>query len=155
MASIGNGRDGSEAVQANGPPSVERDAVLDQLHRMLAHPLFCNSKRYPGLLQHFVEHALAGKVDQLKERTKESTFFTVRPTTTPIWILWCASPLARSASGSRKIIFCLVVSRKSESIFVLALIYPSFTYPTVLRFPQPRSQSLLFRNRNQSPKQYL
>jgi hypothetical protein len=69
MASIGNGRGGSEAVLANGQPSVERDAVLDQLHRMLAHPLFCNSKRYPGLLQHLVEHALAGKVDQLKERT--------------------------------------------------------------------------------------
>jgi hypothetical protein len=69
MASIGNGRGGSEAVLANGQPSVERDAVLDQLHRMLAHPLFCNSKRYPGLLQHLVEHALAGKVEQLKERT--------------------------------------------------------------------------------------
>jgi hypothetical protein len=69
MASIGNGRGGSEAVLANGQPSVQPEAVLDQLHRMVAHPLFCNSKRYPGLLQHLVEHALAGKVDQLKERT--------------------------------------------------------------------------------------
>ena len=48
---------------------ADREAILSQLDRMVAHPLFCNSKRYPGLLRYLVEHALVGDVDQLKERT--------------------------------------------------------------------------------------
>lgn len=42
--------------------------IREQLDRVLAHPLFCNSKRYPGLLRFVVEQALAGNSDQLKER---------------------------------------------------------------------------------------
>ena len=47
----------------------DRDAVLLELHEVLASPHFCNSKRYPALLQYIVEHTLAGKSDLLKERT--------------------------------------------------------------------------------------
>ncbi|MFZ0340574.1 MAG: hypothetical protein WAL45_21295 [Terracidiphilus sp.] len=35
----------------------------------MASPHFCNSKRYPTLLQYIVENTLAGKLDSLKERT--------------------------------------------------------------------------------------
>ena len=49
--------------------SDDRRAVLEELHKILGSPHFCNSKRYPALLQYLVEHALEGRVDQLKERT--------------------------------------------------------------------------------------
>ena len=47
----------------------ERDAILGELEHVLASPHFCNSKRYPALLQYAVENALAGRSDLLKERT--------------------------------------------------------------------------------------
>jgi hypothetical protein len=44
-------------------------AVREQLKRLLAHPLFAHSKRYPVLLAYTVEQTLRGHGDQLKERT--------------------------------------------------------------------------------------
>jgi hypothetical protein len=43
--------------------------VRQQLNRILAHPLFTNSKRYPVLLAYAVEQALLGNAGELKERT--------------------------------------------------------------------------------------
>ena len=43
--------------------------VREQLKRLLAHPLFTNSKRYPVLLAYTVEQALLGNASELKERT--------------------------------------------------------------------------------------
>jgi hypothetical protein len=43
--------------------------VRQQLSRLLAHPLFTNSKRYPVLLAYAVEQALLGNAGELKERT--------------------------------------------------------------------------------------
>jgi hypothetical protein len=43
--------------------------VREQLRRILAHPLFMNSKRYPVLLAYTVEQTLDGKAGELKERT--------------------------------------------------------------------------------------
>src|ERR1700694_1616516 len=43
--------------------------VREQLNRLLAHPLFTNSKRYPVLLAYPVEQALLGNAGELKERT--------------------------------------------------------------------------------------
>jgi len=48
---------------------AERDAVREQLRRLLGSDLFANSKRYPNLLKHIVEETLASKTPQLKERT--------------------------------------------------------------------------------------
>jgi hypothetical protein len=47
------------------------DAVVvrEQLRRLLAHPLFTNSKRYPVLLAYAVEQTLDGNAGELKERT--------------------------------------------------------------------------------------
>src|ERR1700743_3478501 len=44
-------------------------AVRAQLKRLLAHPLFTNSKRYPVLLAYTVEETLLGNANELKERT--------------------------------------------------------------------------------------
>jgi hypothetical protein len=44
-------------------------AAREQLKRLLAHPLFTNSKRYPVLLAYAVEQTLLGHAGELKERT--------------------------------------------------------------------------------------
>lgn len=58
---------------AKGPNGVEAtpnaSIVREQLRRLLAHPLFTHSKRYPVLLAYTVEQALAGNAGELKERT--------------------------------------------------------------------------------------
>src|SRR6202047_727259 len=48
---------------------AERDAIRKQLERILANPLFRNSKRYPNLLRYVVEQTLQGQTSPLKERT--------------------------------------------------------------------------------------
>jgi hypothetical protein len=44
-------------------------AVRDQLDRLLVHPLFANSKRYPALLAYAIEQTLLGNAGDLKERS--------------------------------------------------------------------------------------
>jgi hypothetical protein len=48
---------------------AERNAIREQLDRILSSPLFKNSKRYPNLLRHVVERSLDGHTGHLKERT--------------------------------------------------------------------------------------
>ena len=48
--------------------SAEGDAVRDQVDRILADPLFSNSKRYTGLLRFIAERTLEGRSEDLKER---------------------------------------------------------------------------------------
>ena len=52
----------------NPSSDAERSAVREQLERILAHPIFRNSKRYPAFLGYVVEQALLGRTEQLKER---------------------------------------------------------------------------------------
>lgn len=47
----------------------EREAVHRQLEKVLRHPLFAHSQRYPMLLRYVVEQAVAGTVAHIKERT--------------------------------------------------------------------------------------
>jgi hypothetical protein len=49
--------------------SPDPAAIRLQLQRLLAHPLFTNSKRYPVLLAYAVEQTLLGNSSGLKERT--------------------------------------------------------------------------------------
>ena len=58
----------------------DRDAILSELHEILASPHFCNSKRYPALLEYVVENTLAGKEELLKERTIGIEVFDRPPT---------------------------------------------------------------------------
>ena len=46
----------------------ERAAVLREMERLLSSRHFCNSKRYPALLEYIVRETLAGNADSLKER---------------------------------------------------------------------------------------
>jgi hypothetical protein len=56
--------------EPNGTHSSSNAAhIRQQLDRLLAHPLFMNSKRYPVLLAYTVEQALLGNAGELKERT--------------------------------------------------------------------------------------
>jgi hypothetical protein len=64
LSSPQSGNDLSNA--ASGPNAV---LVREQLRRLLAHPLFTNSKRYPVLLAYAVEQSLLGNAGELKERT--------------------------------------------------------------------------------------
>ena len=50
-------------------PQIEPTRVREQLQRLLAHPLFANSKRYPALLAYAVEQTLQGNATELKERS--------------------------------------------------------------------------------------
>jgi hypothetical protein len=58
----------------------EREAILRELREIVASPQFCNSKRYPALLQHVVENTLAGRSELLKERTLGVEVFDRPPT---------------------------------------------------------------------------
>ena len=46
-----------------------RNAILEQLDRLLASPYFSHSRRFPNFLRFVVEHTLAGDVEDIKERT--------------------------------------------------------------------------------------
>jgi hypothetical protein len=58
----------------------EREAILGELRAIIASPHFCNSKRYPALLQYVVENTLAGRSELLKERTLGVEVFDRPPT---------------------------------------------------------------------------
>jgi hypothetical protein len=49
-------------------PPLTKQSVLAQVERIVASPLFRNSKRYTGLLRYVVEQKLEGRTDVLKER---------------------------------------------------------------------------------------
>src|SRR6202167_1366933 len=55
----------------SGRNEVTSNAALirEQLNRLLAHPLFTNSKRYPVFLAYTVKQTLLGNAGELKERT--------------------------------------------------------------------------------------
>lgn len=56
--------------KSNATESIPNAIVVrEQLNRILAHPLFTNSKRYPVLLAYTVEQTLLGNASELKERT--------------------------------------------------------------------------------------
>jgi hypothetical protein len=56
-------------VQERAPVAAgQREAVLEQLGRILASPLFTHSRHYPAFLRHVVERALDGQEARLRER---------------------------------------------------------------------------------------
>lgn len=73
---------GIKSVQEN-PQSITpvgAAAIREQLDRLLAHPLFSNSKRYPVLLAYAVEQTLKGNTSELKERSIGIDVFGRSPT---------------------------------------------------------------------------
>jgi hypothetical protein len=49
--------------------ALDPAVVREQVERLVAHPLFANSKRYPALLAYVVEQTLLGNASDLKERS--------------------------------------------------------------------------------------
>src|SRR5579863_185544 len=62
-------RDTVEDASQSPVDGTQRDAVRDQLGRMLASPYFSHSKRFPNFLRFVVDHTLSGTADNIKERT--------------------------------------------------------------------------------------
>jgi hypothetical protein len=56
-------------IRSAGESTASAAEIRTQLRKILAHPLFTNSKRYPVLLAYTVEQTLQGKAGELKERT--------------------------------------------------------------------------------------
>lgn len=70
----------SEQVDTWIPSSAEeKDAVIQQLDRLLQNPHFHKSKRFPIFLRFVVTEALAGRGDNLKERTLGVEVFGKEP----------------------------------------------------------------------------
>ena len=62
---------GSKSAPESTDPNqvTEAPRIREQLSRLLVHPLFANSKRYPALLAYTVEQTLLGNAAELKERS--------------------------------------------------------------------------------------
>ncbi len=58
---------------------AERESILQQLERLVASPVFRNSKRYCSLLKYLVEQTLEGRAENLKERTLGVEVFGRQP----------------------------------------------------------------------------
>src|ERR1700761_5960920 len=73
---------GVKTTQESVQPLTALDpaAIREQLERLLAHPLFANSKRYPVLLAYTVEQTLLGNAAELKERSIAVEVFGRSPT---------------------------------------------------------------------------
>jgi hypothetical protein len=61
-------QDPSEGWVREASPAIDRQAILQQLDRMLKSRHFHNSRRYPAFLAHIVRRRLDGDLDSLKER---------------------------------------------------------------------------------------
>jgi hypothetical protein len=62
---------------------AEKEAILQQLERLLENPYFHKSKRFPVFLRFVVTETLAGRGDVLKERTLGVEVFGKSPTYDP------------------------------------------------------------------------
>jgi hypothetical protein len=65
---------------AEGTLVTDASRIREQLQRLLEHPLFSKSQRYPLLLSHIVEQTLLGHASELKERTIGVDRFGKAPT---------------------------------------------------------------------------
>ena len=116
---------------------TEREAIRNQLERMLANPLFKNSKRYPNLLRYIVEHTLAGFPAELKERTLGVEVFGRQPDYDTN-----ADPIVRATAGEiRKRIAQYYHEHGHESEIRIDLLpgsyVPEFEIPAAKPAPLP------------------
>jgi hypothetical protein len=116
---------------AQGTLGVEPAAIREQLERLLAHPLFSNSKRYPVLLAYTVEQTLKGEGADLKERSIGVEVFGRLPTYDAN-----ADPVVRITAGEvrkRLIQYYYDAAHNGEVIIEL----PSGSYVPQFRLPEP------------------
>jgi hypothetical protein len=124
---------GTKSVQ-DPPPlanGLEPAAIREQLDRLLIHPLFCNSKRYPVLLAYTVEQTLRGGGSELKERSIGVEVFGRSPTYDAN-----ADPVVRITAGEvrkRLIQYYYDPSHAGELVIEL----PSGSYVPFFRAAEP------------------
>jgi hypothetical protein len=128
---------GTKSVQEPLAASAENAAAIrDQLERLLAHPLFANSKRYPALLAYAVEQTLKGNGPELKERTIGIEVFGRSPTYDAN-----ADPVVRITAGEvRKRLMQYYYDSAHDGELVIEL--PSGSYMPLFRAPElPQAES--------------
>jgi hypothetical protein len=113
------------------PETVSDPLVIrEQLHRLLAHPLFANSRRYPALLSYAVEKTLKGDAAELKERSIGVEVFGRAPTYDAN-----ADPVVRITAGEvRKRLSLYYYDSSHAGEVVIEL--PLGTYVPVFRQPE-------------------
>ncbi|MGA3049162.1 MAG: hypothetical protein ABSD67_21200 [Terracidiphilus sp.] len=121
-----------ENTQPSGPIAVPTAAaVRQQLERLLAHPLFSNSKRYPALLAHTVEQTLKGNSSELKERSIGIDVFGRSPSYDAN-----ADPVVRITAGEvRKRLVQYYYDSTHDGELVIEL--PIGSYVPVFHVPDP------------------
>jgi hypothetical protein len=111
-------------------PLFDAPRVREQLERLLAHPLFSNSKRYPALLAYTVEQSLLGNAGELKERSIAVEVFGRAPSYDAN-----ADPVVRITAGEvrkRLTQYYYDVSHRGELVIEL----PIGSYVPVFRGPE-------------------
>ncbi len=111
-------------------------AVKEQLQRLLAHPLFANSKRYPALLAYVVDQTLLGNAAELKERSIGTEVFGRTPTYDAN-----ADPVVRITAGEvRKRLSLYYFDSSHAGELVIEL--PLGSYVPTFRVPEPIVEAL-------------
>ena len=109
-------------------------AIRDQLQRLLTHPLFSNSKRYPALLAYTVEQTLLGNAAELKERSIGIEVFGRAPTYDAN-----ADPVVRITAGEvRKRLGLYYYDSSHAGELIVEL--PVGSYVPVFRQPEPTAE---------------
>jgi hypothetical protein len=104
--------------------------IREQLERLLAHPLFANSKRYPALLAYTVEQTLLGHASELKERSIAVEVFGRAPSYDAN-----ADPVVRITAGEvRKRLTQYYYDSSHRGELVIEL--PTGSYVPVFRAPE-------------------
>jgi hypothetical protein len=120
--------------QLQDPPqpmaAPEAAAVREQLERLLAHPLFSNSKRYPALLAYTVGQTLKGNAGELKERSIGIDVFGRSPSYDAN-----ADPVVRITAGEvRKRLMQYYYDSSHDGELVIEL--PCGSYVPLFRVPE-------------------
>src|SRR5580692_6559489 len=124
---------GAKSVQELPQPTalLEASAIREQLERLLTHPLFSNSKRYPVLLAYTVEQTLKGNIAELKERSIGIEVFGRSPSYDAN-----ADPVVRITAGEvRKRLMQYYYDSTHDGELIIEL--PSGSYVPQFRMPEP------------------
>jgi len=123
-----------ETVQVDTVPDAAQ--VREQLQRLIAHPLFANSKRYPALLAYAVEQTLRGNGSDLKERSIGVEVFGRAPSYDAN-----ADPVVRITAGEvRKRLMQYYYDSAHDGELVVEL--PIGSYVPVFHAPEPSTIAL-------------
>ena len=127
---------GTKSIQepAQSTQAPDTTAVREQLDRLVAHPLFSNSKRYPVLLAYTVEQTLKGNAVELKERSIGIEVFGRSPSYDAN-----ADPVVRITAGEvRKRLMQYYYDDSHDGELVIEL--PSGSYVPLFHSPDPPPQ---------------